>query len=131
MSCIANRIVNEHVSQGTPLQSIDELDYNLSFDSISDEQEYRQRLSLEFKRRLSEGDPVNPLLKLSQEELAKLKQLYDYEIAYEDYDSDNYDTDDSVADINEDNEDQEGEDEGEGDNNADDQEEETMFELEV
>ena len=131
--CIANRIMNEYVSQDTLLHSVDESDYNLSFDSINDEQEYRQRLSLEFKRRLSEGtSPVNPLLKLSQEELAKLKQLYDYEIAYEDYDSDNYDT---YSDINEDNKDQEEDDEEANDNNnnynKEEEEEEAIFELEV
>jgi len=126
--------MNEDVSQDTIPQSADELDYNLSFDSMNDEQQYRQRLSLEFKRRLSEGtSPVNPLLKLSQEELAKLKQLYDYEIAYEDYDSDNYDTDDdSVTDINEDNKDQEDDDEDNDYNyNNNEEEEEAIFELEV
>ena len=128
--CIVNRIMNEYVSEDTLLQSVDELDYNLSFDSINDEQQYRERLSLEFKKRLQH--PVNPLLKLSQEELAKLKQLYDYEIAYEDYDSDNYDTDDSGTDINEDNKDQEDDEDNDDNNNYnEEEEEEAIFELEV
>jgi len=130
--CIVNRIMNEYVSPDALLNSVDELDYNLSFDSINDEQQYRQRLSLEFKRRLSEGTtPVNPILKLSQEELAKLKQLYDYEIAYEDYDSDNYDTDSDINEDNKDKEDDEEEDNDENNNYNEEEEEEAIFELEV
>jgi len=37
--CIVNRIMNEYVSPDALLHSVDELDYNLSFDSIDDEQQ--------------------------------------------------------------------------------------------
>lgn len=103
------------------LISADEFDhFDLSFESVNDEALYRERLSIDFQRRLSGDTPIKTLLKLSKEEKSQLlheeNDTYDFNLVEleEDDDLNNDINNNELEDVQE-----------------NEQEEEEIFEIEV
>lgn len=114
---------NQFPSSCIPLTliSADEFDhFDLSFESVNDETLYRERLSLDFQRRLSGDTPVKTLIKLSKEEKSQLlheeNDTYDFNLVEleEDDDLNNDKNNNELEDVQE-----------------NEQEEEEIFEIEV